>query len=233
METALTHRFRTGHEYNGIQIHAAPGVHEFCLQLLDLPKGSKVLDVGSGSGALAARLGDTGFDVLATDITDEDFRASCRHMIWDANDSVLPAPEGSVDAVCAVEILEHVENPIAALRNFKCLLKPGGVLIASTPNISHPKARLKYLMHGWPSYFGPREYRGSGHRTLLPDWLLRLHVVSAGFSIERIAYAGRIETRYPNVLRVVNWLGQRLLRIPPFDDGDGACTFVVARKQHI
>lgn len=236
-EPLLTHRFRTGHEYKGIAIHAAPGVHDYAAELAqaNLPDGARVLDIGSGSGALAARLTDIGYKVLATDIDLRGFSAPCPSAVWDASDERSPPPEahGTFDAVCAVEILEHTENPLAALRNCKRMLRPGGYLIASTPNVCHPRSRLKFLLRGAPSYFGPGEYKGSGHRSLLPDWMLQLHLDAVGFDITRVAYAGDMEMSplYRLAFPVFELTARLALRTPRADHGDGACVFFVARPR--
>lgn len=237
MDAAIAHRFTTGHDFEGIPIHAAPGVHDFAalLATTHFPAGARVLDVGAGSGALSARLISRSFEVLATDIDLTGFRASCPATVWDASNeqAPLPAEPGSFDGVCAVEIIEHVENPLATLRNLKRMLKPGGVLILSTPHILHPRSRLKYLLAGSPCYFGPAEYHGSGHRTLLPEWMLRLHLQSEGFQILRTAYAGHIETSplFRALLPLLTAFGRAFLRTPKADHGDGACVFFVATTQ--
>jgi|AGTN01.3.fsa_nt_gi 2-polyprenyl-3-methyl-5-hydroxy-6-metoxy-1,4-benzoquinol methylase len=232
MEQVLTHRFRGTNDYLGIPIHAAPGVHEFGTTLAEsyLPAGASVIDIGCGSGALSARLADAGFDVLATDVELTGFAANVSSRTWDAGAPELPAAAGSMDGVIALEVLEHVENPMAVLRNFKRLLRPGGKLICSTPHTGHIRSRLRFLMRGAPSYFGPEAYHGSGHRTLLPDWLLRELLTAAGFTIDRVAYAGEIETHpvLRAALPVLHWAGRALLNIPRADADDGTCVFFVA-----
>ena len=232
MELALTHRFRTGQDYKGIPIHAADGVHAYALNLAQqhIPAGARVLDVGSGSGALAERLSDAGYDVTATDIDLRGFRAAVKSTVWDANSEALPVEEGSLDAVFAIEIIEHTENPLAALRNFRRLLKPGGTLIVSTPHVCHPRSRLKFLLSGSPSYFGPGEYRGSGHRALIPDWMLRLHLDATGYKLTQVAYAGNMSMSTINraLFPLLSLFGRTFLNAPRVDEGDGACVFCVA-----
>lgn len=232
MEAALTHRFELGHNYAGIPIHACRGIHEFAGALAQqyIRPGSRILDMGSGSGALAQRLLDADYDVLATDIDSHGYVARAPHQLWDAtSDGQLPVPEGSLDAVCAIEILEHVESPLAALRNIRRVLRPGGLLIASTPNIGHPRSRLKYLLTGSPSFFGPEYYQGCGHRTLLTDWILDAHIRAAGFRIQRTAYAGDMPMSPMSraLMPVVMFFG-RIVGCPRPDKDDGAAVFFVA-----
>src|SRR5437660_9120016 len=61
---------QTEHKYKGIPCHAASGVHELVVELLQerLPRGARIADVGAGHGALSARLDDAGFKVTAFDL---------------------------------------------------------------------------------------------------------------------------------------------------------------------
>lgn len=230
------HRADSGRAYRGIPVHAAEGVHAHAATLATrlLPAGAHILDVGSGSGGLAARLADAGFDVLASELDTGSYRADPPVVQWDAAGTQLPPGVAgpTFDAVCAVEMLEHVENPRQALRNFFAILKPGGVLICSTPNVGHPRSRLKFLLRGAPSYFGRTEYYGSGHTTLLPDWMLELHVRETGFEDVSVEYAGQLglggrqRVMYRAIEPALSLL--RILPSPRVDDG--CVTFVIGRK---
>jgi SAM-dependent methyltransferase len=225
-----THRAATGQTYNGIPIHAARGVHEHCLRIVQQRcyQGAKVLDVGAGSGALSSRLIAAGFDVEAADVDPSDIAVNCRSHAWDASSMNLqPLTEGTFDAVCAVEMLEHIENPLQALRNMRALLKPSGVLVVSTPNTTHPRSRIKFLLKGAPSYFGENEYTGSGHRTILTDWLLAQHLRSVGFDRLERSYAGSL-----GLTGVEAWVYRMVAPIfavarwmPSPRSEDGACVF--------
>lgn len=226
------HRADMGRHYRGLPMHAAAGVHEYALALAKhhLEPGVTVLDAGCGIGALAQRLHDAKFVVTATDVDTSDYRGEPPSFEWDITDP-KGAPSDTYAAVFAVEVLEHLENPLAALRNLRALLQPGGTLIVSTPHLGHPRSRIKYLLRGAPAYFGRVEYHQTGHRTMLPDWLLVRHLETVGFTSIDVSYGGRLELtgpgRYPYaVLRSILSL---LRRMPAPRVGDGAATFVVAR----
>ena len=51
--------------------------------------------------------------------------------------------------------MEHIENPSNAIREFARLLKNGGTLIISVPNIMNIEERLKWLFFGYTSHFKP------------------------------------------------------------------------------
>lgn len=230
------HRADSGRSYRGIPVHAADGVHAHAAKLAGrlLPAGARILDVGSGSGGLAARLADAGFDVLASELDIRDYRAEPPVVQWDAAGIGLPrgVSGAEFDAVCAVEMLEHVENPRQALRNFFAVLKPGGILITSTPNVGHPRSRLKFLLRGAPSYFGRAEYYGSGHTTLLPDWMLELHVRESGFEHVAVEYAGKmgLAGKQRLLYRALEPVLSLLHILPSPRVDDGCVTFVVGRK---
>jgi SAM-dependent methyltransferase len=155
-------------------------------------------------------------------------------VVWNASAETLsPAFEpGTFDCVCAVEVLEHVENPMQALRNFSTMLKPGGLMLASTPNVSHPRSRLKFVVSGEPSYFGRTEYFSSGHRTILPDWLLELHLKEAGFEDVRLNYAGSLGLKGKQKLlyRGLGPIFRALGMLPGPRVADGCVTFAVGQK---
>lgn len=215
--------------YQGHSIHAAPGVHEYAVALVQaaLPEGGRVLEVGSGCGALALRLRDAGFDVVPTDLDpphDWIFRLDLDNPEWSDQ------TRGPFDMVVCVETLEHVENPRQVLRSIRSLLRPGDQLLVSTPNITHPHSRLKMFLRGAPYIFGPKHYYQPGHISILPDWMLTEHVRLAGFDRIRVTTGG--DTEYHGVRRLVHRIETALLRAIGLrhraDHGEGICVFVTA-----
>lgn len=51
----------------------------------------------------------------------------------------IPLPDHSVDAIMCTEVLEHIPDPVAAIKEFKRLIKPGGYLLITAPfaSITH------------------------------------------------------------------------------------------------
>ncbi len=105
--------------------------------------GARVLDLGCGGGILAEALAAAGADVLGIDAADEQIeiaklhalesgaRVQYRHV--DAEQLAAELP-GSFDAICCMEMLEHVAEPDRVLAACATLLKPGGHLFLSTIN---------------------------------------------------------------------------------------------------
>lgn len=148
---------RAGHEREGQTPAplAHQAIHDTVMAILKaLPRGA-LLDVPAGEGALAARLIDVGFEVRCCDLYPEIFRLAGVDIHPGNLDGELPFSEHSFDYVTCLEGLEHIENPQQAMREFARLLKPGGHLIVSVPNILNIEERLKWLLHGYTSHFKP------------------------------------------------------------------------------
>ncbi|WP_409333119.1 class I SAM-dependent methyltransferase [Trujillonella humicola] len=222
-------RTASSRSFAGHSIHAAPGVHEHAVALVQaaLPEGGRVLEVGAGCGALTLRLRQAGFDVVPTDLDpphDWIARLDLDRPEW------TDATRGPFDMVLCVETLEHVENPRQVLRTIRSLLRRGDRILVSTPNITHPHSRLKMLLRGAPYIFGPTHYYQPGHITILPDWMLTEHVRQAGFDDIRVSTAG--DTDYSGPRRLLHRVETLVLRAVGLrhraDAGEGICVFVTA-----
>jgi 2-polyprenyl-3-methyl-5-hydroxy-6-metoxy-1,4-benzoquinol methylase len=129
------------------------GLHEFVgehvLSQLSRP-GLKAADLGSGPGAMAARLRSLGCDVTAVDRSLQGFEADLPHRVIDFNQNDFAQALGLhvFGIVTAIEVIEHVESPIGFLRNIGNLLAPDGVAVITTPNVDSLPARLKFLLVG-------------------------------------------------------------------------------------
>lgn len=175
----------TAENYKGIPVHAARGVHAAAVELIRsrVPPGSRVADLGAGQGALAQRLHDAGFAVTAIDVSDRDWLAKdviCNvcNLDGDWNDVRSLGP---FDAIVAVEVIEHLENPRDFLRKVASITgAPDVVFVVSTPNPLDTFSAITLFTRGTFNWFSPAHYAGGGHISILPYWLIDKHLEYIG-----------------------------------------------------
>lgn len=132
-----------------------PGLHDTVLKILEaLPRG-RILDCPAGEGALAQRLVAAGFDVRCCDLYSELFRLDDVEIKRGDLSGTLPYSAGLFDYITSLDGLEHIDSPPQAFREYKRLLRPGGHLIISVPNIMNIEERMKWLIYGYTSHFKP------------------------------------------------------------------------------
>ena len=155
MQTTATPSITVSKPRPAAEPMAHQAIHDTVAALLEkLPRGA-LLDVPAGQGALAARLIEAGFDVRCCDLYPEIFRLNGVEIQQGNLDAELPFADRSFDYVTCLEGLEHIENPQQAIREFARVLRPGGQLFVSVPNILNIEERLKWLIHGYTSHFKP------------------------------------------------------------------------------
>ena len=148
------------------------------------------LDIGAGSGDLLKLLRQ-GWPEMQADACDyhiERFALQDVNIVQiDLNTQPLPYADGSFDLVTCSEVLEHVENYRAVLREIHRVLKPGGLMVVTTPNVLNMKSRLRYLISGFASLFGPLPVKNqdrfatSGHITPIPYFYLAHALLDSDF----------------------------------------------------
>jgi 2-polyprenyl-3-methyl-5-hydroxy-6-metoxy-1,4-benzoquinol methylase len=103
-----------------------------------LPKGGRVLEVGCASGDLLTHLkNDSGLDVAGIEMSEHAAEtARSVHGLNIHTGTLFDAPYNpkSFDAIVMRHVVEHFPSPRDSLQQAALLLKPGGVLLISTPN---------------------------------------------------------------------------------------------------
>ena len=111
-------------------------------------RGAQTLDVGCGLGFFSERLAARGAQVTATDlgpglVEKTRARVGCEGVVADALELVETFGPARFDVVVSSECIEHTPDPMRALRQMVGVLKPGGLLAVSTPNLLwQPVVRL-------------------------------------------------------------------------------------------
>jgi len=134
--------------YKGIEINTAKNIHEVVFQLMNKDESAKVVDIPSGYGAFVLRLKDNGFkDVVAIDIENI---LKIEHDKFSTGDMTknLPMENNSVDTLVCIDGIEHINKQFKFINEVSRVLKVGGELIISTPNISSLRSRWRWLMTG-------------------------------------------------------------------------------------
>jgi 2-polyprenyl-3-methyl-5-hydroxy-6-metoxy-1,4-benzoquinol methylase len=168
------------------------------LKLLDMAalRGAIVADIGCGAGALL----DLAHGVASRTIAIEpaqhyhDALRAAGHEVFRYCNEVSDELRGHVDIASCYSVIEHVEHPVAFLREARSMLKPGGELVLTTPNAND------WLLEMQPEAYGRFFYRVV-HRWYLDADALRSLAAAAGFDAVDIAFLHRYD-----LANVLVWL---------------------------
>jgi ubiquinone/menaquinone biosynthesis C-methylase UbiE len=151
--------------------------------------GGKHLDIGAGSGELIRNLGEAiSPKSFACDFHAERFAAGntpCEKV--NLNLEPLPYPDAGFELVTCSEVVEHLENYRALLREAFRVAQPGGLLIVTTPNVLNANSRVRYVCSGFANLFGPlpvrndKLYSTGGHISPIAYFYLAHALLDAGF----------------------------------------------------
>lgn len=140
-------KYAPGGRLTGRLASLAAGLHR------RVPPAGCVLDLGCGTGEIARSAAAAGMRVTACDISGEMLRRAADRDPGRAVDWVqlvpgwreLPFGATAFDAVVAASVLEYVDDPAVVLGECARVLRPGGVLLCTVPNIAHPIRWLEWL----------------------------------------------------------------------------------------
>lgn len=101
-----------------------------------IPKTAKIFDFGCGSGYTVGYLQKLGYNVSGTDISAEavEFGLSKGvHNLSMAQNAEIKPPEGGFDLILALDVIEHIQGDLGAIRAIEMALKPEGTAIITVP----------------------------------------------------------------------------------------------------
>lgn len=185
---------RTGgaFDYDGYYDEANLSVPDFIGARLDeifasfapYRRTNRLLDIGCGAGSLLEAARRAGWEAHGTEVSApavEHARAA-GFEVFCGDLADAPYPEGHFDVVTASEILEHLPEPRALVREAARVLRPGGLFWATTPHGRGLSARL--LGTGWSAISPPE------HMQLFSLRGARRMLGGAGFSKPRVTSRG-------------------------------------------
>jgi SAM-dependent methyltransferase len=150
--------------------------------------GQRVLEVGAGTGSITARFTD-GREVLATERSDwcieeleRRFASTPNVTVRQAELAELANENQRFDSIVMINVLEHIEDDVAALDELRQLLTPGGRIVLYVPALN--------------GLYGAFD-RKAGHYRRYAPWRMRRVFASAGLV--------EVEMRYMNLLSMPAW----------------------------
>jgi 2-polyprenyl-3-methyl-5-hydroxy-6-metoxy-1,4-benzoquinol methylase len=165
--------------------------------------GGTLLDAGCGNGdlwrlACGRFTSCTGVDAVRYPGLPDDVRFVAANL-----DGTLPLEDASVDTAAAIEVIEHLENPRAFMRELVRVTRPGGWIVVTTPNQLSALSLLCLIAKGSFSAFQGGDY--PAHRTALLEVDLRRIAAECGLEQVAVEYTrwGRMPLtswHYPTAL---------------------------------
>ena len=191
-----------------------------------------ILDVGCGAGAFAASLREArgeGLEIWGLEMDPAAARLAegiLDHVhVGDAAKILPNLPEGHFDCIVCNDVLEHVADPETLLRALRPLLRPGGRIVASIPNVRYFFNVIDLVVHGrW-------EYTDEGildrtHLRFFTRASIRKMFADCGYGIERMAginATGSLKFQAVNLLTFGRWQDMKFLQFAvvgtPISDG--------------
>lgn len=225
--------------YKGLLIKADWRVHHQVAERLAQiqPVPAHVLDFGAGEGALSLRLVDAGYRVTAVDIDAASFKCQEAEFVpLDFNrkpaiDAFVIANQGKYDVVLGIEVIEHIENPWDYVRSLVSMLRPGGVVLITTPNVTSWLSRFYFLFTGRYHQFADVDL-SYGHISPISPWELQLILERCGLLDVAVKSAGTLPPIFITGLNRLLSANLFMLLLRPFMTGrvDGWCVMATGRK---
>jgi 2-polyprenyl-3-methyl-5-hydroxy-6-metoxy-1,4-benzoquinol methylase len=133
-----------------------------------VPPPARLLDHGCGTGVFLEIARRRGYEVFGVDVSAWAIETLTRERGLPAARATLEAgwgEDGSFDVVTSWDVLEHSPDPVRTLSHIGRVLRPGGVLVLTTPDVAGVDARL--LSRMWYGYTKiPEHYYFYSRRTL-------------------------------------------------------------------
>jgi len=151
--------FELDHPEKSVRIHEWRGILQVVQTLANVTSETKWLDFGCGNGGLVRHVKkEIGCPVIGFE---EGWAADQARSagIPVLRECELAEHDGTCSVVTAIEVIEHVEEPVEVLKRIRKLLKPGGLLFLTTGNAQPQRGKVVDWAYAVPeihiSYFEP------------------------------------------------------------------------------
>jgi 2-polyprenyl-3-methyl-5-hydroxy-6-metoxy-1,4-benzoquinol methylase len=152
----------------------------------------RVLDVGCGAGHLGELLKQRGHHVTGLELVPEaggEARQRLDAVVTADVEAGLPFAPGSFDAVIFADLLEHLVDPWRVLREAAGLLSPGGMVVASVPNVQNLDVVRRLVRGHWD--YRERGILDRGHLRFFTLETIRELFRQAGLTVTHVGHRYR------------------------------------------
>lgn len=118
-----------------------------------LSSRGRLLDFGCAAGYFLEMARDGGWQIAGVELSQEMARSASQVLGISIASSLDALPAQGFDAITLWEVVEHLPQPVAELRRLRERLRPGGLMMLSTPNTGHWQAVRE--PEAWPGYRPP------------------------------------------------------------------------------
>lgn len=159
-------------------------LHSYIINHLPWKKSDSVIDLGANDGVLDTKISSKVKQIIAVDINPPKTIKNVKGVKLDLNqDFDKSLGSKSYNKVIALDIIEHLSNPEAAIKKINNLLETNGTLYASTANIGYFIMRITHLI-GWFNY-GKRGILDMTHQRLFTVNSFKKLLTDNGFILKK------------------------------------------------
>lgn len=149
------------------------------LRFIDKSDKPVYYDIGSGERSLSSAIDSNVAFCHSFDLEPFDDKTKK----WDIEDK-FPFDYPAADIVTMLEVVEHLKNPWSCLKNVADIIKPGGLLVLTTPNPKWSTTRVNLLAKGFITCFTESDLLLNHHVFVALPHILERVLADNGFKIK-------------------------------------------------